>query len=73
MLPLQLGETRKGRPPQLGGGGEGSKKGRTLLLDYSATATEGEDEWLLKPSPWRSRKYPDARLVHSIPLSHCFS
>ena len=49
MLPLQSGETRKGRPPRPGGGG--SKKGRTLLPDYSTTATEGEDEWLLKAKP----------------------
>ena len=46
MLPLQSGETRKGRPPRPGGP-EGSKKGRTLLPDYSITAAEGEDEWLL--------------------------
>ena len=25
------------------------------------------------PSPWRSRKYSDTRVTHSIPLSHCFS
>ena len=49
MLPLQAGETRKGRPPQLGG--EGSKKGRTLLPDCSTTAAEGEDEWLLRAKP----------------------
>ena len=30
---------------------EGSKKGRTLLLDYSTTAAEGEDEWLLRSKP----------------------
>ena len=49
MLPLQSGETRKGRPPQLGA--EGSKKGRTLLPDYSTTTTEGEDECLLRAKP----------------------
>ena len=51
MLPLQSGKTRKGRPPQPGGGGEGSKKGRTLLPNYSTTAAEGEDEWLLRAKP----------------------
>ena len=51
MLPLQAGETRKGRPSQLGGGGELSKKGRTLLPDYSTTAADGEDEWLPKAKP----------------------
>ena len=33
------------------GGGEGSKKGRNLLPDYSTTAAEGEDEWLLRAKP----------------------
>ena len=50
MFPLQSGETRKGRPPLLGEG-EGSKKGRTLLPDYSTTVAEGEDEWLLRAKP----------------------
>ena len=49
MLPLQPGETRKGRPPQLGG--EGSKKGRTLLPDSSTAADEDEDEWLPRAKP----------------------
>ena len=30
---------------------EGSKKGRTLLLDYSTTAADGEEEWLLRAKP----------------------
>ena len=30
---------------------EGSKKGRTLLPDYSTTAAKGEDEWLLRAKP----------------------
>ena len=30
---------------------EGSKKGRTLLPDYSTTAADGEDEWLLRAKP----------------------
>ena len=48
-------------PPSVGGdkkrkvaptrGAEGSKKGRTLLPDYSTTAAEGEDEWLLRAKP----------------------
>ena len=49
MLLLQSEETRKGRPPNRGG--EGSKKGRTLLPDYSTSAAEGEDEWLLRAKP----------------------
>ena len=48
-------------PPSIGGdkkrkaaptgGAEGSKKGRTLLPDYSTAAAVGEDEWLLKAKP----------------------
>ena len=48
-------------PPPVGGdkkrkaaptwGAEGSKKGRTLLPDYSTTAAEGEYEWLLRAKP----------------------
>ena len=33
------------------GEAEGSKKGRTLLPDYSTTVAEGEDEWLLRAKP----------------------
>ena len=51
MLPLQSGETTKGRPPQPGARGEGSNKGRTLLPDYSTTVAEGEDEWMLRAKP----------------------
>ena len=49
MLPLQSGETRKGRPPQPGG--QRVQEGRTLLPDFSTTAAEGEDEWLLRAKP----------------------
>ena len=48
-------------PPPVGGdkkrkaaptrGAEGSKKGRTLLLDSSTAAVEGEDEWLPRGKP----------------------
>ena len=30
---------------------EGSKKGRTLLPDYSTTAADGKDDWLLRAKP----------------------
>ena len=33
------------------GGAEGSKKGRTLLPDYSTTAAKGKDECLLRAKP----------------------
>ena len=39
---------RKAAPTR---GGEGSKKGRTLLPDFSTTAAEGENEWLLRAKP----------------------
>ena len=65
------GEKKRKTAPT--GEAEGSKKGRTLLPDCSTTAAEGEDEWLLRAKPWRSRKYSDTRVTHSIPLSHCFS
>ena len=53
-------EKKKASPPAGGGKkrkasptreAEGSKKGRTLLPDYSTTAAEGEDEWLLRAKP----------------------
>ena len=33
------------------GEAEGSKKGRTLLPDYSTTTADGKDEWLLRAKP----------------------
>ena len=72
MLPLQLEETRKGRLPQLGGAKGPRREGlsfRTLPPPPSKAKTSG----CLGPSPWRSRKYSDARVTHNIPLSHCFS
>ena len=54
-------EEEEDAPPSVGGDkkrkaaptgeAEGSKKGRTLLPDYSTTAAEGEDEWLLRAKP----------------------
>ena len=41
-------ETRKAAPTV---GAKGSKKGRTLLPDYSTTVAEGEDKWLLRANP----------------------
>ena len=46
--PVGGDKKRKAAPT---GGAEGSKKGRTLLSDYSTTAAEGEDEWLLRAKP----------------------
>ena len=54
-------EEYEGSPPPAGGDkkrkatptgeAEGSKKGRTLLPDYSTTAADNEDEWLLRAKP----------------------
>ena len=51
-------EEEEASPPPMGGGkkrkaaptgeAKGSKKGSTLLPDYSTTAAKGEDEWLLR-------------------------
>ena len=49
--PTVRGDKKRKADPTGGEGGEGSKKGRTLLPDYSTTAAEGEDEWLLKAKP----------------------
>ena len=49
MFPSSQGRQEKeGRPYR---GAEGSKKGRSLLPDYSTTTAEGEDEWLLRAKP----------------------
>ena len=48
--PPSVGGDKK-RKAALTGGAKGSKKGRTLLPDYSTTAAEGEDEWLLRAKP----------------------
>ena len=54
-------EEDDGSPPPAGGDkkrkdaptekAEGSKKGRTLLPDYSTTIADGEDEWLPRAKP----------------------
>ena len=51
MLPFSRGRQEKEGRPNRGAGGEGSKKGRTLLPDCSTTAANSEDEWLLKAKP----------------------
>ena len=66
------GETRKGRPPQLGGPKGPRREGlsfRTVPLPPPKAKTSG----CPGTSPWGGRKYSDTRVTHSIPLSHCFS
>ena len=47
--PLAEGDKKRKAAPI--GEAEGSKKGRTLLLDCSTTAADDEDEWLLRAKP----------------------
>ena len=47
--PIARGDKKRKAAPT--GEAEGSKKGRTLLLDCSTTAADGEDEWLLRAKP----------------------
>ena len=47
--PPARGEKKRKAAPTWGA--EGSKKGRTLLTDYSTAAAEGEDEWMLRAKP----------------------
>ena len=47
--PLVGGDKKRKAAPI--GEAEGSKKGRTLLPDYSTTVAEGENEWLLRDKP----------------------
>ena len=73
MLPLQLGEIRKGRPPQLGGGGlKGPRREGLSLRTFPPSPLTAKTSGYPGPSPWRSRKYSDTRVTHIIPLLHCF-
>ena len=49
MLPTSWGRYEKESRPNWGA--EGSKKGRTLLPDYSTTAADDEDKWLPRAKP----------------------
>ena len=71
-LPLQRGEGRKGRPPQLGRPKGPRREGlsfRTVPPPPPTAKTSGYSG----PSPWKSRKYSDTRVTHSILLLHCSS
>ena len=70
-LPLQRGEGRKGRPPQLGRP-KGPRRGRPLLRTTPPTPTTAKRSGRTGPSPWRDRKYPDTRVIHSIPTLNSF-
>ena len=70
-LPLQRGEGRKGRPPQLGRL-KGPRRGRPFLRTTPPTPTTTKRSGRPGPSPWRNRKYPDTGVIHSIRLLHSF-
>ena len=70
-LPLQREERRKGRPPSLGRP-EGPRRGKPFLQTTPPTPMMAERSDRSGPSPWQNRKYPDARVIHSIPLLHNF-
>ena len=70
-LPLQRGEIRKGRPPSLGRP-KGPRRGKPFLQTTPPTPTTVERSGRSGPSPWRNRKYPDTRVIHSIRLLHNF-
>ena len=70
MLPFQAGETRKGRPPQLGRP-KGPRREGLSFRTTPPSPPKAKTSGCLGTSPWRSRKYSDARATHSIPLLHC--
>ena len=70
--PTPGGETRKGRPPQLGRL-KGPRRGELSFRTTPPPLPKAKTSSCSGPSPWRSRKYSDARVIHSIPLSHRFS
>ena len=70
--PHRLGETGKGRPPQPGRPEGPRREGLSFRTVPPPPPTANTSDYS-GPSPWRSRKYSDTRVTHSIPLSHCFS
>ena len=49
VLPPDGGDKKRKAAPS--GEAEGSKKGRTLLLDYSTTTAYSDEEWLPRDKP----------------------
>lgn len=70
-LPLQREERKKGRPPSLGRS-KRPRRGKLFLRTTPPTPTTAKRRGRSGPSPWRNRKYPDTRVIHSIPLSNSF-
>ena len=71
-------EEEEASPPPTGGGkkrkaaptGEagGSKKGKTLLPDYTPDAEDGRGNGHPGSSPWQNRKCPATRMTYCTPL-----
>ena len=68
-LPLQQGEERKGRPPQLGRP-EGPRRGRPFFRTTLPTPTTAERNGHPGSSPWQNRKYPDTRITDGAPIMY---
>ena len=72
ILPLQPGETRKGRPPQPGRP-EGPRREGLSFRTAPPPPMKVETSGCPGRSPRGDRKYSDTKVTHRIPLSHCFS
>ena len=68
-LPLQRGEERKGRPPQLGRP-EDPRRGRRSFRTALPPPTKVKTSGCPGPSPWQNGKYPDTRTTRGVPLLH---
>ena len=62
--PTGEGKKRKAAPT---GEARGSKKGRTLLPDYTSDVEEGGEEWPSRVNPWHNRKHPVIRITYDAP------
>ena len=62
----------KKRKADLSGRPEGPRRGKPFLRTTPPTPTTAKRSGRTGPSPWRNRKYPDTRVIHSIRLLHSF-
>ena len=70
--PPPAGGEKKRKAPSLGRP-EGPRRGKPFPQTTPPTSTTAERSGRSGPSPWRNRKYPDTRVIHSIPPLHSFS
>ena len=66
-LPLQRGEERKGRPPQLGRP-EGPKRGGPFCRTTPPMPKTAGRNGHPGSSPWQNRKCPNTRITYGVPL-----